>query len=167
MRIGELQMMQQVVVWHLFVFVWQSLESSTVLNWLQVRSQNCRINRPNSVVNSSSKCKVLSECIQSLVRACHSAVWYRSFMRHLLWGSSRRPSNKVLHTINDQTINLKNWRYKMLPQAPPEERPQSPMLPVSSFLMNLLQTYEWYHAWKLKLIYNYSIWLVWVLLLSD
>ena len=51
-----------------------SCGSSTVLNWVQVRSQNCCINWPNSVVNSSSKSKVLSQCIRSLARACHSAV---------------------------------------------------------------------------------------------
>ena len=74
--------------------------SSAVLNWAQVRSRNCRINRPNSIVNSSSKSKVLSQCIQSLARACHSAVQYRSFMRHLLWGLSRRPSNEGITHYN-------------------------------------------------------------------
>ena len=87
--------------------------SSTVLNWAQVRSRNCRINWPNSVVNSSSKSKVLSQCIRSLARACHFSVRYRSFMRRLLWGSSRRPSNEgIAHYewLNKKSKNFKNPR---------------------------------------------------------
>lgn len=40
--------------------------------------------------------------------------------------------------------------------AIPEEGPRSPELPISSFLMNLLQTCEWFHARRLKSIYNYN-----------
>ena len=140
--------------------------SSTVLNWAQVRSRNCRINWPNSVVNSSSKSKVLSECIQSLARACHSAVRYRSFMRRLLWGSSRRPSNEGI--AHYEWLKNKSKKTKTEDKVLPAEGPQSRVLPISSFLMNLLQRYEWYCVQKLKSIYNYSsMGLVWPLLLSD
>jgi len=136
--------------------------SSTVLNWAQVRSRNCRINWPNSVVNSSSKSKVLSQCIRSLARACHSAVRYRSFMRRLLWGSSRRPSNEG--SAHYEWLNNEFKKPKIEDKVLPAEGPQSHVLPISSFLMNLLQRYEWYHVQKLKSIYNYSsMGLVWML----
>ena len=57
--------------------------NSMVANWVQVRSLNCLINFPNSVVNSSNRVKVESVCIRNFARACHSAVRYSSFINLL------------------------------------------------------------------------------------
>ena len=67
--------------------------SSMAWNCKQVWSRNCLMRAPNSVVRSSKCSNVDWLCILSFAKLCHSAVLYNNFIRCLLWGSSRSPSN--------------------------------------------------------------------------
>ncbi len=81
--------------------------SSKVENFEQVKSLNCRSSCPNSLVSASRSASVVSVCIRSLAKACHSAVRYSSFITRRLWWPSRRPSNVgIMHSIKESKLGI-------------------------------------------------------------